>query len=739
MARLKLKGSAQNKLAELSTKLRDVVSPSSNTVATISSESFNVVGNGVAPTATFENDYEQFTNQLKQIFTTTFSGESADSASTKLGFGAKVTDAQIEAAGIIGLAIAGGAETMRSYRNRALDTAVASQEGIDVIHYSGNYGYMDSNASLEAFDARNLDTLRGYNVLFAFASAQQDEFSETFFRTVTLNPDSAGLEVSIQRTVVMKEAIHPETGQYTGWDYKNLLDAVTDPTILQDNTTRIYPKIIVGDAKSEELFTPAADVAPYETIANGGAVIMTAPLRPGAQIPLMGIGHNDKIPGRLDQTDSLDHNITVTKLYFKVTTAAGTSVIPFDTSALMGNNFLKSQQYRDRRVNLDFDVRDLVVTGQTLDISGAPAVALGPLAAAPYDNVTIKLRASIHGDGDLQFGRITVGKAEAQIGEARHVDADGTYDVITDETTLDQLKAIFTSIDLVGYEVKAFRSNLNRRQLGLLIDSVTERVRYMVPLSAPISLQTPITDTATANDLAAPLNAVRLRNSINAVTKIIEVRDTLRQVVPQISYRSPTDAAPQVEGFARLMVRPALYEDKVNVADIIASTRSQDRYNDVVAVIVNKLRYGINHIYTESRYQPAADAINGTAGEKPTVVIGTDPTTAAYLMTQGDPRVVFNFEHKIVVSYDARMRGKIVASFVRPGVNDVDVLSFGVMANIPELVTNAMLNYGGSNTQVTQVQARTLHVALLPVMVWLEIEGLESAAAGRVPYAVSVE
>jgi len=56
-----------------------------------------------------------------------------------------------------------------------------------------------------------------------------------------------------------------------------------------------------------------------------------------------------------------------------------------------------------------------------------------------------------------------------------------------------------------------------------LIDSVEERVRYVVPLSPPISVQTPISGTATATEMAGPMNAQRIVNSINAVTKLLEV------------------------------------------------------------------------------------------------------------------------------------------------------------------------------------------------------------------------
>ena len=108
-------------------------------------------------------------------------------------------------------------------------------------------------------------------------------------------------------------------------------------------------------------------------------------------------------------------------------------------------------------------------------------------------------------------------------------------------------------------------------------------------------------------------------------------------------------------------------------------------------------------------------------------------------MVNGDPRILgLGFEAQVVVSYDVRMRGKIVASFVRGNVSDVDVLSFGNLAYIPELVTQAMLNFNGSTTNVTQVQNRNLHVVFLPILVWIEVEGLEQAVADRLEFPVAI-
>ena len=233
--------------------------------------------------------------------------------------------------------------------------------------------------------------------------------------------------------------------------------------------------------------------------------------------------------------------------------------------------------------------------------------------------------------------------------------------------------------------------------------------------------------------MAGPMNAQRIVNSINAVTKILENVEILRNVVPTIHYGMDTDEAPAIEGFGRVMVRPTLFDEKLNIANVISSSSSATRTQDVQAAIVNKIRYGVAHIFTESRLQPAIDAMNGTAGERPELVIGTDPKIASYIMVNGDPRIVgLGFETKVVVTYDVRFRGKIYGSFVRKKTGDVDILSHGVFAYIPELVTQAQIPFNGATTNVTQVQNRNLHVIFLPVALYIEVEGLEQAASQQV-------
>lgn len=655
------------------------------------------------------------------------------------------TDCQrLQAAALVANATANAAAA-NAYHRRAINVSVESAgDGVSVIEPSTNpaLGYMsklDASVSLEAFDNRSLEALRAFSTIFAYSAAIQDEFGEAFFPTVTLSPDSTGLEVSIRRTMVQQEIRHPLTGEAVDWKQRNLLDAITDPSIIINESTRIYPQVIIGNPASEKHFVAASVIAPRETLGANGAKIQTAPLKANVKIDILGAGANDRTNGTPDQTDAIDHAVDVEAVFLRVKTSAGESVVRFDTRSFSQNGFLKSNEGRDRRITLDFPTKDLVLTGETLDyVTGQPAAALAFLNADPYTNVALSLESQFFGEGNLQLGTISVSSGAIGVHRARVVNGPNDFSDITDEATLTEIRAEVEEIEFLGYEVKAYYANTNKRFLGLLLDSVEERVRYVVPLSPPISVQTPITATSTATELAGPMNAQRVTNSINAVTKILENVEVLKNVTGSINYGMGTDDAPAIEGFARLMVRPTLYQDRLNIADVISSASSANRTQDVQAAIVNKIRYGIAHIYTESRLQPAIDSINGTAGERPEVVIGADPKIASYIMVNGDPRLLgLGFSTKVVVTYDARFRGKIYASFVRKATSEVDVLSHGAFAYIPELATQAQIPYNGAQTTVTQIQNRNLHVIMLPVALYIEVDGLEQAAAGQVGLPVA--
>lgn len=655
------------------------------------------------------------------------------------------TDAQWQAGAVTMLA----AGNPGAYARAANRTVAASTEGFSLVEASGaGFDYRNDPAvSLEAYDDRELMNNLSFSVVFNVQAARQNEFGEAFYPTVVVTPDQSGLDVSVSRTMVFNEIRHDLTGKPTDFQRRNLVEAVIDASILANESTKAIPYYVAsGTGANADKFVLNTVVAPF-TVNTGNEVILTAPLKPGIDIGLLGLCQPPSVQatGQLDNTDTLDHRIALDKLWVKFVNAGGDeSIISFDVNRLPRSQFQKSQEGFDRELNLNFITVDLPIDSQTLDISGAVASAAGGalayLAGTPDRSTWIvRLALKVTGDANIELGNVSVNTNVVTIDSIARVDQlTGAITAVTELTDPGemallraQLTPVNTPATVVGYTLQAYRSNLNRRTRGLQVTTVTQNERYAIPLGSPVTCPAPVTATRTSTDMAAPITAARIRNDNNAVTKLLAYADTLSALKVSADRRI---AVPSVEGIGRHLVRPFYERSTIVVPDIVASLASQERAEDVSAALVNKLREVVYRAYRDSGYQPALDAITGGTGEKPTVLIGTDPVIQRHLMVSGDTRTLsIGFDHQIVTSMDSRVYGKIFITFVRKGQTGPDPMSFGCMAWMPELATNIQMSRNGQVSQETMVQPRSIHINTLPILLVFDIEGLSTAVAGRVP------
>lgn len=655
------------------------------------------------------------------------------------------TDAQWQAGAVTMLA----AGNPGAYARAANRTGAASTEGYSLVEASGaGFDYRNDPAvSLEAYDDRELMNNLSFSVVFNVQAARQNEFGEAFYPTVVVTPDQSGLDVSVSRTMVFNEIRHDLTGKPTDFQRRNLVEAVIDASILANESTKAIPYYVAsGTGANTDKFVSSLVVAPFN-VNTGNEVIQTAPLKPGIDIGLLGLCQPPSVQatGQLDNTDTLDHRIALDKLWVKFVNAGGdVSIISFDVNRLPRSQFQKSQEGFDRELNLNFITVDLPIDSQTLDISGAVASAAGGalayLAGTPDRSTWIvRLALKVTGDANIELGNVSVNTNVVTIDSIARVDQlTGAITAVTELTDSGemallraQLTPVNTPATVVGYTLQAYRSNLNRRTRGLQVTTVTQNERYAIPLGSPVTCPAPVTATRTSTDMAAPITAARIRNDNNAVTKLLAYADTLSALKVSADRRI---AVPSVEGIGRHLVRPFFERNTIVVPDIVASLASQERAEDVSAALVNKLREVVYRAYRDSGYQPALDAITGGTGEKPTVLIGTDPVIQRHLMVSGDTRTLsIGFDHQIVTSMDSRVYGKIFITFVRKGQTGPDPMSFGCMAWMPELATNIQMSRNGQVSQETMVQPRSIHINTLPILLVFDIEGLSTAVAGRVP------
>jgi len=289
---------------------------------------------------------------------------------------------------------------------------------------------------------------------------------------------------------------------------------------------------------------------------------------------------------------------------------------------------------------------------------------------------------------------------------------------------------------MIGYDLDARRTNLNRRMRGQLLDTAYYNQVYAVPLLAPITVPRPLTvsDANDSSDLAALITATHIRTTNAAIAEILRVAGILQEYV---NNKDSLSATPAILGVARFILQPFFEYRLINVATEVDSLTSTQRKQDIQELLVNQLRDTAYRMYRDSGYKAAADALAGGLSQVPTVIIGTDPVISRYLTVTGDFRTLGNdFNVRVVSTLNNTMAGKIVMSFGQFGEGLEGVpnpMHFGNMAWKPELTLVLPLHRNGANSKELTVQPSFLHVTNLPILAVFDVVGISDVIASKVP------
>lgn len=643
-----------------------------------------------------------------------------EAISSELGMDKVLTPAQINAGTVAGI-LAGD---YRGFLTHKIDAVQVATENMAVVQ---PFGIEDANTSrafaLEAYDERENRNAMIYSIAYNMQSARQDEFGETFFPTLVVTPDNVGFGITVNLMMVYDGVERKVTGTFEDFKKKNIIRAVADPTVLRKEQTKIVPIVRM---QSVDKFVSDTVVSPYSVVLEGES-LTTAPLALGKKVDLLGLSQTDTLlaSGIMDQTDSIDPYITLQNVYANV----DGDILKFNTLNLPLANFTYSTQNNYRVMTLNFHTTSVLINKDTKQADGSDLVALAGIVSS---DLIVRLELSLSGSINIETGETTV------FGNAMSVysvqDADGNNLDLEASPSLDLVTLVADST-VAGYDLQAYRTNMNRRQRGQLIDVTKFTQLYNVPLRSPITTIHPITtDGQTdASDVQALITATRIRTSNEAVTALINAAELLREYVDS---RDLMGAGPDVLGVGRFFVRPTYHEETMDMASIVDSIKSYERAQDMQAALVNKIRDYAFRMYRDSEYKAAADALSGGIAPTPVVIVGTDPVIARYLTVTGDTRTLGGeFDVRIVSSLDVRVKGKIFITF---GTFDEsrnvspNPLNFGNLVWAPELVLTANISRGGTISKETVVQPRFLFTTHLPVLTALTVNNIPDVV-GRQP------
>lgn len=629
-------------------------------------------------------------------------------------FGLALEDHQIEAATMAGIYATNPKGFLASkLRNIQSDAIVISGGVAD--------SYMERpKFALEAYDERENRNAQLFSIVYNLLASRQDDFGETFFPTIVINPTEVGVTISVKLFYVYNDFKRSVTGSLANYGRKSVIRAYADADILKNELTKLVPVLRAGGGSDDntDKFVNVAEVPAWAETLGSGVTVTTGAIKMDSRVDLIGLSQTNELlnSGIMGPSDTLDTYIKLQAIFIKVIDGANTDVMRINVEQLPSSTFTYAPQGNNRRMILSMDTDGVVLDKSAMTVAGIAPATLPELATN-----SVRLQLNINGSVVLDKGDSNVSGGSLQLVTMRN--ASGA---MVSGTAFNNLAIKFASAEIIGYTLVAYRANSNIRQRGQLLDSQIEYRVVNVPYRSPISVIAPVNSGAD-NTIALQnlITTTGIRISNEAVTKLIKAQVDLASYVP---VANDNGELPELEAIGSLYLKPVYFSEAINLALTVDSIKSHEKIKDIRAALVEKIRFYANEMYRKSEYKAAASVLTGNVGFKPTIIVGTDPVIYNYIMADGDLRTLGDtFDVKVVSTLDSRVSGKIFVTF---GVFDttrntsINPLNFGSLLFSPELTLQLPVSRDSQVSNELIVTPRFIHTWNLPVMTALTVTGL---------------
>lgn len=608
---------------------------------------------------------------------------------------------------------------------RGVSKLIPSTESIKTIEHS----FSGPAGALQVFDAEGAKTmgLENYNeksqrdfrvvtVGYNLAASRQDEFSERIYPTTVINPIEGGVVQVLPYIAVMKDVHHAVNGARWKNEEVNMVEAYRDPSILDDNATDLIPAIDPAGTNAHFFVDPT--LIPPETLINEQNLsIETAPLKPGIKIDLIGNSNANLLidAGMLEVSDTIDPAGRLKALYVKFQG----KVVKFKVDRMPRAVFQPDLIGDTRGARIDFFTDDLSVSSVTRTIDGTQTAAMQELESREW---VLRLSVDFTGNistsrGDSRFNLGTAEVAQILNSDRRPIDTKaGVGKVLVD--SIDDL-------EVVGFDLQTRFTNTNRRQRGHLLQTRALQFRHPIPMHAPVTLPLSTMEEEGPGEVVKALTVnTNIRNSNNAVKTLLNYLAQLKELTGNGFNRPVINV---YEGALAAVMRPTYYYGKMHLPDMIDTLKSKDRWDDVCAAILNKVKGVLFPAYRNSNIEAAFRVISGNQDERPMFLFCSDKEIANYLMTKGDDRTLGAYlEYDIVSTNNELFDGKLVVVPTRKTPAENDILSFGQFFYVSTIIADLPISRGGH--QISREIAAipfNLHINNIPFALEFDVSGFE--------------
>ena len=625
----------------------------------------------------------------------------------------------------------------------------------------------------EAFDGQDLKPVKATTVLISTATSKQDDFADAFFPIINLAPTDAFYEISYRQDSIQKEFLHvglTEEGinKTAGASIGINIEEVQEPvlknlfnnSLLGENKLKLVP--FYADKDGQNVTPLAADetlLTALPSLFEGHEIsYQTAPYVMGADIDIRALAQLTSEAARgvlADYTDALDRSLSVSNLYL----TNGTDYTKIGLKYFPRTKFYQSVEGNNKQLTLAFDTNIVLDTKNTLkldtsDVADGGVVKAGtdPMISvgSGSDEYLVTVRVAISGTADTQTTSARLSAAKLVVTKVQKAVVDSVsgertgelIDIAKDDAIFTAARTAVDALSIAGYDLDASLTNSNFRKRNLLLTSLEYRYRYICPIRSGVQIVGPLYDVdGQDNDLfftnvETQSLTISAMMSIDAVKTVTEFASRLEEL--NVSGQLNTY---QFDSPATKALFPWYNKLELVAKDLVDSTRSLERREDIAAALMNKIRDAVLVMGIESNYIPVFEKLYNNKHK--TVVIGTDPYIASYLGVQLQPSInaavtsnkvslTQDTDAIIVSSANPLMRGKVIVSYIiddDPNRNTAyNMLSFGFgLFSAPYVREVSPRSMHGGEQKEVHVNPRWQYYPTLPIVAEFSVTGIDEA------------
>lgn len=595
------------------------------------------------------------------------------------------------------------------------------------------------NMNAEAFDGQDLSSVYYTTMALAIPTSKQDEFTDTFFPMILLNPTDAFYEIKIDVDSFAKDFVHMSAkGIRNIAETKPMLKHLMDNELLGENKFKLYP--YVGDDYVDEGLLV---IDAKHGITVRGEDFNTAPYAIDEDIDIFAISNtkSDAAKGSIpDFTDALDRSMAIKALYL----GFGTKKFhKLDLKYMERTNFNIPAEGHNKELRLTFDGVFGLNTKESKDLAGTDPLFGATLAADEY---LVSVSISVNGAVRTDEGMIKLTASKPSIVKVIKA-ADQTV-VSKDDAKFKEIKTELDKIKVVGYDLDVSVTNSNFRNRNIRLVTNNERYRYICEFRSGFNIDSPRFNLdGNDNDEAAitvekQSVAVTSMMEVDAVKVLTDYVDFLADLKVQDALNSTNIKSPSLN-----VVYPWFEKKELTLKEIVDSLDSTRRREDIANAILNQIIDTVTVMGLESNYTVVYEKLNNT--KKKCVAIGTDPYIASYLGRELKQTINasvasnrFNLTHDtdaiIVSTANPKMKGRVVVTYITPDDPNrntaANLLNFGFCLYSAPFNRQVQVARGNAQYNELHINPRFKYIPVLPIVAEFKIAGIDEAIKKNIGY-----